>query len=49
MTGQLERCLQTGMDALLTKPLDPAQLHQTLERFGLGTADADVESAVMER
>jgi len=35
MAGQLERSLQAGMDALLTKPLDVAQLEQMLERFGL--------------
>jgi len=36
MTGQLERCLQCGMDGLLTKPLDPERLEEVLDRFGLG-------------
>jgi hypothetical protein len=36
MTGQLEKCLQCGMDGLLTKPLVPERLEEVLERFGLG-------------
>jgi CheY-like chemotaxis protein len=36
MTGQLERCLQSGMDGLLTKPLEPERLEEVLDRFGLG-------------
>jgi CheY-like chemotaxis protein len=39
MTGQLERCLQSGMDGLLTKPLEPERLEEVLERFGLGLAE----------
>jgi len=39
MTGQLERCLQCGMDGLLTKPLEPARLEEVLDRFGLGLPD----------
>jgi two-component system, sensor histidine kinase and response regulator len=39
MSGQLERCLQSGMDDLLTKPLDPQRLEEVLERFGLGARD----------
>jgi two-component system, sensor histidine kinase and response regulator len=35
MTGQLERCLAADMDGLLTKPLLPDRLRETLERFGL--------------
>jgi two-component system sensor histidine kinase/response regulator len=35
MTGQLERCLDAGMDGLLTKPLDIERLQGMLERFGL--------------
>ena len=35
MTGQLERCLDAGMDDFLTKPLDVARLRDVLERFGL--------------
>jgi two-component system sensor histidine kinase/response regulator len=35
MTGQLERCLDAGMDGLLTKPLDIERMQDELERFGL--------------
>jgi PAS domain S-box-containing protein len=38
MTGQLERCLEAGMDALLTKPIDIEALCGVMERFGLGAA-----------
>jgi two-component system, sensor histidine kinase and response regulator len=31
MTGDRERCLATGMDFYLTKPLVPAELYETLE------------------
>jgi PAS domain S-box-containing protein len=33
MAGQLERCLEAGMTAFLTKPIDVARLRETLERF----------------
>jgi two-component system sensor histidine kinase/response regulator len=39
MTGQLERCLQCGMDGLLTKPLVPERLEEVLDRFGLGVPE----------
>jgi CheY-like chemotaxis protein len=35
MTDELERCLAAGMDGLLTKPLEPTRLRETLERYGL--------------
>jgi two-component system, sensor histidine kinase and response regulator len=35
MTGQFERCIAADMDGLLTKPLLPDRLRETLERFGL--------------
>lgn len=35
MTGQLERCLEAGMDGLLTKPLAVEALQDVLERYGL--------------
>jgi len=38
MSGQLERCLEAGMDALLTKPIDIDQLCEVMDRFGLGAA-----------
>jgi two-component system, sensor histidine kinase and response regulator len=37
MAGQLERCMQAGMNGFLTKPLEIARLHETLEMFGLAT------------
>jgi two-component system, sensor histidine kinase and response regulator len=36
MSGQLDRCMRVGMDALLTKPINVEQLEEMLRRFGLG-------------
>ncbi len=36
MTDELERCIAAGMDGLLTKPLEPVRLAETLDRHGLG-------------
>jgi len=36
MSGQLDRCLEVGMDASLTKPINVEQLEEMLRRFGLG-------------
>ncbi|MDY6945981.1 MAG: PAS domain-containing protein [Pseudomonadota bacterium] len=35
MTSQLERCMQAGMNAFLTKPLEIPRLHEVLTKFGL--------------
>ncbi len=46
MTDELDRCLAAGMDGLLTKPLQPLQLREMLDRHGLGIArDAGRETA----
>jgi CheY-like chemotaxis protein/HPt (histidine-containing phosphotransfer) domain-containing protein len=39
MTGQLERCLEAGMDGLLTKPLSAEALQNVLERYGLAMTE----------
>jgi CheY-like chemotaxis protein len=36
MAGQLERCLEAGMDGFLTKPLEFQRLRELLERHGFG-------------
>jgi two-component system sensor histidine kinase/response regulator len=36
MVGQLEACLENGMNGFLTKPIEVARLRETLDRFGLG-------------
>jgi two-component system, sensor histidine kinase and response regulator len=36
MTDELQRCIAAGMDGLLTKPLEPVRLSETLARHGLG-------------
>ena len=43
MAGQLERCLEAGMDAFLTKPLEFQRLRELLERHGFGVKkDANI-------
>lgn len=46
MTGQLEQCVEAGMDALLTKPLNVERLEEALVRFGLlvSSGSSDVTS-----
>ena len=38
MASQLERCMEAGMNAFLTKPLEIPRLHEVLTRFGLRIA-----------
>jgi two-component system sensor histidine kinase/response regulator len=46
MTDELDRCLAAGMDALLTKPLQPLRLREILDRHGLANPrDASREGA----
>lgn len=47
MSGQLERCMAAGMNGFLTKPLDVVRLHETLDRYGLGTAGAAESTAAV--
>jgi CheY-like chemotaxis protein len=41
MASQLERCMEVGMNAFLTKPLEIPRLHEVLTRFGLRVAPDD--------
>jgi two-component system, sensor histidine kinase and response regulator len=45
MKRDQERCLNAGMDDILTKPIDPRQLLETLNRY---LAKADMEPASPE-
>jgi two-component system sensor histidine kinase/response regulator len=45
MMGQLERCLEAGMDDYLTKPLDISRLQDVLDRFIAGPMSGPAESA----
>jgi CheY-like chemotaxis protein len=33
MKGDRERCLQVGMDGYVSKPMQPSELLETIERF----------------
>lgn len=46
MASQLERCMEAGMDAFLTKPLEIPRLHETLTKFGLRVAPEETTTAV---
>jgi two-component system, sensor histidine kinase and response regulator len=45
MTGQLERCLDAGMNDVLTKPLQVSRLKDILERYGVGSGAAQPGAA----
>jgi len=47
MTDELERCFAAGMDGLLTKPLEPMRLAETLDRHGLASGDAVLQPVPM--
>ena len=48
MTGQLERCLDAGMDGLLTKPLAVDRLQEILERHGLAAPEVPMDETAVE-
>jgi CheY-like chemotaxis protein len=35
MIGDKEKCLAAGMDYYITKPVNPTELYETIERFTL--------------
>jgi signal transduction histidine kinase/DNA-binding NarL/FixJ family response regulator len=39
--GDAERCLAAGMDAYISKPIEPAELIETVERFSVAPAAED--------
>ncbi len=41
MASQLERCMEAGMSAFLTKPLEIQRLHEVLTKFGLRVTPED--------
>jgi two-component system, sensor histidine kinase and response regulator len=45
MAGQLERCMEAGMNGFLTKPLEIERLHETLELYGLAARASETLAA----
>src|SRR5690606_14628147 len=48
MSGQLERCLEEGMDGLLTKPLEVDPLREVLEKYCPATGGVLPDEAVAD-
>jgi two-component system sensor histidine kinase/response regulator len=48
MASQLERCMEAGMDAFLTKPLEIPRLHEILTRFGLRITAEEISAAQVD-
>ncbi len=46
MNGDRERCLNGGMDAYVSKPINPDLLFRIIERFNSGTEDSTIEQYV---
>ena len=48
MSDELRRCVDAGMDAMLTKPLEEIRLREILDRYGLQAPTAHAVSAPRE-
>ncbi len=46
MAGQLERCMEAGMNGFLTKPLEIERLHEILEQYGLAVQPGEQHTSV---
>ncbi len=47
MSGDRERCLESGMDAYMTKPINPRELDQVLKTYTPGAAPPDADAIGM--
>jgi CheY-like chemotaxis protein len=47
MAGQLERCMEAGMNGFLTKPLEIERLHEILEQYGLAVQPGEQHSSAV--
>ena len=45
MKGDRERCLEAGMDDYVSKPINPQQLYEVIERFTDTHRGAEVEES----
>ncbi|HJY88449.1 MAG TPA: ATP-binding protein [Candidatus Acidoferrales bacterium] len=45
--GDAERCLAAGMDAYISKPIEPVELIETVERLGAGPAPPTLDRAAV--
>ena len=48
MNGDRERCLDAGMDAYISKPVQPAHLVATIEKYLLARAEQQAEAVAQE-
>ena len=44
MKGDRERCLESGMDGYVSKPIDPQQLYEAIERFNAERGRAEIQA-----
>ena len=47
LQGDREKCIEAGMDAYISKPVKPEELHQVLERFFANSTDNDEVDATL--